>query len=50
MPNYITPTISKVFERLILGQIKNNFNPNNLSCDQQHGFRSGQSSEWLPLN
>ena len=44
-PISILPTISKVFERLMFGQIYNYFNTNRLLCEQQYGFRSGHSTE-----
>ena len=49
-PISILPTISKVFERLVFGQIYNYFNTNRLLCEQQYGFRYGHQQNWLPLN
>ena len=48
-PIFILPTISKVFEHLIFGQIYNYFNTNSLLCEQQYGFRSGHSTEFVTI-
>ena len=44
-PISLLPTISKIFERVMLSQLYSYFNINNLLSEQQYGFRSQHSTE-----
>jgi len=44
-PISVLPTISKVFEKLLLIQISTHLDKHKLFCDEQFGFSSGNSTE-----
>ena len=44
------PSVSKIFENVILDQISNYFINNNLLSMQQYGFRAKHSTEFASLN
>jgi exonuclease III len=48
-PISILPTISKVFEKIILSQLNNYFDINNLHFNSQYGFRKKRSTELAAL-
>jgi len=44
-PISLLPTISKVYERIILQRIQSTYEDSGLSSPKQHGFRAGRSTE-----
>ena len=54
LPNYrqiaLLPSVSKIFENVMLDQISNYFINNNLLSMQQYGFRAKHSTEFAALN
>ena len=49
-PIALLPSISKIFEYVLLDQITNYFLDNNMLSPQQYGFRSNHSTELAALN
>ena len=49
-PIALLPSISKIFEYVLLEQITNYFLDNNMLSPQQYGFRSNHSTELAALN
>jgi len=48
-PISLLPTMSKIIERIMHGQLYNYFNDNNLIAEQQYGFRKNHSTELAAL-
>ena len=49
-PISLLPTISKVFERILFGQMYKYFNTNSLLAEQQYaGFRKNHSNEYAAI-
>ena len=49
-PIALLPSVSKIFENVVLDQISNYFIDNNLLSMQQYGFRAKHSTEFAALN
>ena len=53
MSNYrpiaVLPSISKIFEKVILLQLTKYLDENNLICEKQYGFRKNHSTEYAAL-
>ena len=49
-PIALLPSISKIFECVLLEQLTNHFTDNNLLSPQQYGFRAKHSTELAALN
>ena len=49
-PIALLPSVSKIFENVMLDQISNYFINNNLLSMQQYGFRAKHSTEFAALN
>ena len=49
-PTALLPSVSKIFENVMLDQISNYVINNNLLTMQQHGFRAKHSTEFAALN
>ena len=54
MSNYrpiaLLPSISKIFEKVILLQLTKYLDENNLICEKQYGFRKNRSTEYAALH
>ena len=54
MSNYrpiaLLPSISKIFEKVILLQLTKYLYENNLICEKQYGFRKNHSTEYAALH
>ena len=54
MSNYrpiaVLPSISKIFEKVILLQLTKYLDENNLICEKQYGFRKNHSTEYAALH
>ena len=49
-PIALLPSVSKIFENVMLDKISNYFIDNNLLSMQQYGFRAEHSTEFAALN
>ena len=49
-PIALLPSISKIFECVLLEELKNHFTDNNLLSPQQYGFRAEHATELAALN
>ena len=49
-PIVLLPSISKIFEKVILPQLRKYLDENNLICEKQYGFRKNHSTEYAALH